>query len=142
MRYKMSWFVALVLGWLVVCGCVTTLRTYEPQSDAEGKIKSVLLAYEDAWNRQDPSGVLALWHPDAEIMYGSERRVVSKTKYEDILPKRMNDHPTIAFGSPDIAVMDDKAVVKLKMDTGRFKTPITFHVVKEYGEWRLMSWRY
>jgi len=31
MCYKMSWVVAVVLGFLVVCGCVTTLRTKSKQ---------------------------------------------------------------------------------------------------------------
>jgi ketosteroid isomerase-like protein len=133
----------IVILFLLVCGgCAKKLETYEPRSSTEGEIKSVLVSYVDAWNRHDVAGVMALWHNDAEIMYGSERKTASKERYRDLLPERMENTPTIRFGSPSIAVMDGKAVAKLRMDTGRFKMPVTFHLVEENDRWFLMRWRY
>ena len=134
--------VALLFLAIAFYGCVTTLKQYEPTSSVERDIKSLLVSYENAWNQHDVDGVLALWHDEAEIVYGSDRKIASKKEYIDILPERMNSTPSIEFKDPHIALSGNKAMVELKMDTRRFVTPVKFNLVEENDKWAIMSWQY
>jgi hypothetical protein len=133
---------ALLFLALAFYGCVTTLKAYEPASSVETVIKSVLVSYENAWNQHDVYGVLALWHDEAEIMYGSDRQTASKKEYAGILPGRMDSTPSIELKDPHIVLVGDKAVVKLRMDARKFVTPVQFNLAEENGKWEIMSWKY
>jgi hypothetical protein len=142
MPKKIGSLLALLFLVFALYGCVTTLKQYEPTSSVESDIKSLLVSFEDAWNQHDVDGVLALWHEQAEIMYGSDRKIASKKEYVDILPERMNNTPSIEFKDPHIVPSGNKAVVKLKMDSRRYVIPVKFNLVQENDKWAIMSWKY
>jgi len=123
-------------------GCVATLKNYKPKSSNEEAIKTLLLRWETTWNKRDAQGNLALWHDDAKIMYGRERKIASKKEYADMLPKRMAGHPTIKLRAPKIDIKEDKAVVKVTIDFGRHQSATTFYLVCENNKWFIMSLKY
>ena len=123
-------------------GCVTTLKDYKPKSSAEEPIKVVLVMYENEWNKHNEAGILALFHDRAKVMYGRERHIASKKEYVDILPERIAANPAIELSAPKINIKGDKAVVKLNLSTGEFKSQITFNMVRENNKWLIIGWKY
>jgi len=123
-------------------GCVATLKDYKPKSSVEEEIKIVLVMYENEWNKHDKTGVLALFHDRANIMYGGERNIASKKEYVNILPERMAASPTIKLSAPKMSITGDKADVKVTLSTGKFQPSITFYLVREKSKWLIMSWKY
>lgn len=133
-------FISFLSMFLI--GCVATLKDYKPTSPTEEAIKMLLLTWETTWNNHDEQGYLALWHDSAKIMYGSDRKIASKQEYADILPERMAAYPTIKLGAPKIAIMGDKADVKVTSDFGRRQSPTAFSLIRENNKWFIMSFKY
>ena len=70
--------------------CVSGFSTYTKAGDisaAEESIKQILQDYEKAWNNKDVRGVIALYHDNAAIMVGDDKKIVTKKQYEEILLK-------------------------------------------------------
>ncbi len=132
---------ACLIG-LTLVGCATTLQSYKPKTPEEALIKDLLVRWETTWNSHDVEANLALWNEKAQIMYGRAREIATKEEYSKILPERMKAHPSIHLGTPKIRVSGNKANVSLLMSLGGYQLPITFHLVKESGNWTIMSWEY
>jgi len=129
----------LVMGSFFAC---VSLKYYTPKSSAEAAIKMVLLTWEHSWNNHDEEGVLALYHEEAKIMYGTDRQIVSKEEYVEIIPERMEEAPTVQFGTPRIKISRDEAVVNIILSMKEHDTPCTFHLVRENDKWFIMSFEY
>jgi len=95
-------------------GCAT-VHDYEPKSQDEVEIKALLVDMETKWKNLDKPGYLALMSDDAKIMYGRERKIVSKAEYAKLLPERMKELGPMKFGTPEINVTGDTATVKLSV---------------------------
>ena len=70
--------------------CVSGFSTYTKAGDisaAEESIKQILQDYEKAWNNKDVRGAIALYHDNAAIMVGDDKKMVTKKQYEEILLK-------------------------------------------------------
>jgi hypothetical protein len=98
--------------------------------------------WESTWNSRDVKGHLGLWNNKAEIMYGRDGKIATKKEYVTILPERMKAAPSIKLGAPEIRSSGDKADVTLNMSVGSYKTPVTYHLIKENNNWSIMSWDY
>lgn len=80
-------------------GCISNLQDYDPISSDEVGIKEFFVLMEDVWNNKDIDKVLALYHNDAKIMNGRERKIFSKKEYAELL-KNLKVIRKIKFGIP------------------------------------------
>lgn len=92
------WMVAAL--WLVN-GCAGNLSTYEAKDPEEAMIKDLLVKWQTTYNNGDVPGNLSVWHADARIMHGMERRLATKKEYVDILPERMKANPKVKLDDPE-----------------------------------------
>ena len=111
-------------------------------SEAEESIKQTLLDYAKAWNKKDAEGVIALYHDDADIMTGGDKKKVSKKQYGKIIPKRCNVHGKIKFGVPKIAVTGEKAKVNVEATFKRTDVNYIFYMVLQDNRWLIMVQEY
>lgn len=137
---------AVLLGLLVYtvlsCGTDTPLAEYTPSSDQEAAVKSVLLDFQDGVNRRDPENVAGLIHEDATLMFGRERRRLSKPDYLKILPQRLADQPPIALGRPKMTLSGNRADVRIYMKRGDARVLVTFHLTRDVHRWAINGWTY
>jgi hypothetical protein len=75
-------------------------------------------------------------------MIGRDRKILSKSEYSTILPKRLADNPTIALGKPKMTVDGDKAEVKIYMTRGDYNGLVVFNMQMENDRWYIKSWKY
>ncbi len=74
---------------MLSCGQNTPLALYEPKSPQEQAIKTVLLDLQEATNTKNHRKIENLIHERASLMIGRDRKILSKTAYVEILPKRL-----------------------------------------------------
>ncbi|NIO19968.1 MAG: DUF4440 domain-containing protein [Candidatus Aenigmarchaeota archaeon] len=112
-------------------------------SSDEEEIKAVLASYMEAWNKKDARGVIAVYHQDAKIMTGKEKKIVSKDKYLEILPERFN-LGSMKLGKPSIKIKGDNAKVRVKMNLSGFRrtTRTTFSMIRESDRWFITKQTY
>jgi hypothetical protein len=139
-RFYVSGLIVLVVFFL--SGCVSTLKSYHPKNADEAQIKDLLAQWEHTWNNSDVPGHLALWNDNAKIMYGKARQIATKKEYAAILPERMRANPSISLGPPTIKIIGNKADVHVNMSIGSYQSPVTYHLIKENGNWSILSWNY
>jgi hypothetical protein len=137
--YKM---LCLIMMIIYFNGCAGNLATYEPKNPEETAIKNLLLKWEKTYNSGDVTGNLSTWNDNAQIMYGTDRKLTTKKDYIGILPERMKAIPSLNLGSPDIKISGDKAEVKAALSGSRGTVPATFNLIKENNLWSIMSWKY
>jgi predicted small lipoprotein YifL len=136
-----------LLLWMLICaimscGTDTPLGEYNPSSDQEAAVKSVLLDFQDGANRRDAKKVAGLIHEDAVLLLGRERRRHSKSDYLKILPQRLADQPPIAFGRPKMDMKDDTADVRIYLTRGDARILITYHLTRDDHRWAISGWTY
>ncbi len=119
-----------------------TLADYEPKSPQEQAIKTVLLDFQEATNTKNHRKIENLIHERASIMIGRDRKILSKTAYVEILPKRLAENVSIALGKPKINVSGDNAEVKIYMTIGEYKLLIVYQMQFQKNKWYIQSWAY
>ena len=133
----------LLIGLIVPgVGYASSLTDYLPKSSDEQAIVTSLKENPDTWNNGDIKGWMALWHADAKIMYGRDRRIATKTEYGNMIPQRMAANPSYQFSTPEIAVSGNEALVKASMQIGSRATPIIINLIKQNDQWLFTSWKY
>ncbi len=132
----------LIIAAALSCGRNEPLRTYEPKSPQEQALKSVLLDFQDGVNKRDSKKIENLIHENASLMTGRDRKILSKTEYTKILPKRLAENPSIALGIPKIKVSGDAAEVKIYMTRGNYNGLIVYNMKSENNKWYIRSWKY
>jgi hypothetical protein len=128
-------FLSVLTILIILCGCAaTTIQSYQPKSPEEMQIKELILKWESTWNNHDVPGNLALWNDKAQIMYGSNRQIVSKKEYTSILPERMRAIPSLIVKIDAIKVSGNTAEASSSL--------ATFYLIKENDRWSIMNWKY
>jgi hypothetical protein len=137
-------FSLVCFGLSLVIGCAdATLEKYKADSPDETAIQAVLLRFQDAMNARDPRAAEPLLHEDLKAMIGRNRRIVSKHRYLETFAERMGARPISVLGPPKIAVIGNRASVKVVKRTGTVETDLTFELVRDQqDEWLILSWRY
>ena len=137
-------FIIFLISFALIAftSCVTTLQNYKPKFPDEAAVKEILVKWESTWNSQDVQEHLSLWNRAAKIKYGKDRKIVSKNEYSNILPERMNTHPSIKLGAPKIKLSGTKADATVNMSMGSYQAPTTYHLVKENNIWSIIGWDY
>ena len=133
---------AIAIPAILSCVQNEPLSTYEPKSPREQALKSILLDLQDGVNTRNPKKIENLIHEKASLMTGRDRKMLSKTEYIQILPKRLADNPSIALGIPKMKVSGDKAEVKIYMTRGNFNGLIVYNMKLENNRWFIQSWKY
>jgi hypothetical protein len=134
--------VALATAAMMSCGRNEPLADYEPQSPEELALKTIFLEFQDGINRKDAETVANIIHENARIMVGRERKILAKTEYGKILPKRLAENPPISFGKPKMRVSGETAEVKIYMTRGNYNGLIVYNMRKDNSKWYIQSWRY
>ena len=139
---KNKWVWAWVALFLLGCAGGEWLKDYQPASEEEAKIKTLLLAYESAWNNHDKEALLPLLDDDFVIVAGSSRRILfSKSNYAFELRNIMRQYRYISLGVPSIWLEGDVATVSLMMAVdGRIGRTL-FRLVKEGDAWQFLEWQ-
>ena len=139
-------FKYILLGLAILaaisCGRNEPLTDYEPKSPGEAALKTVFLEFQDGVNCKDTERVANIIHENAAIMVGRERKILSKTEYRKVLPKRLAENPPISFGKPKIRISGETAEVKIYMTRGSYNGLIVYHMRRENTKWYIQSWRY
>jgi ketosteroid isomerase-like protein len=129
---------------MVSVGCAGEkwLTDYQPTSQDEVEIKTLLLAYEDAWNQHDKEALLPLLADDFVIVAGSSRRILfSKSNYAFELRNIMRQYRYIALGVPSIWLEGDAATVSLMMAVdGRIGRTL-FRLTRKESAWYFQEWQ-
>ena len=133
---------AIVITGMIACGRNEPLAKYNPKSQQEQALKSVLLDFQDGANRKDAKKVAHLIHENASVMIGRDRRILSKAEYIKILPKRLADNPSISLGRPKMKISGETAEVKIYMTRGAYNGLITYIMKFDNNKWYIQSWRY
>jgi uncharacterized protein (TIGR02246 family) len=115
----------------------------EAISSDEEEIKAVLAPYEEAWNKKDARGVIAVYHQDAKIMTGGEKRIVSKDEYLNILLERFK-LGSMKLVNPSIKIKGDNAKVrvKTKLSGSHRTTRMIFSMTRESDKWVITKQTY
>ena len=142
MRKKIISVASLLSVFLLLFGCLTHLKDYQPKSPEEDAIKTVLVNSENAWNNNDLQGYLAVLHESGQFMYGTKRYIVSKKEFAERIPQIKASKPVFTFGIPKITITKDTAVVNLKDYNIPGGWPWTVHMVREKEKWYIMSNEY
>ncbi len=135
-------FLVLACAVLLLSACDAPLNTYEPRSAAEQAVKQVLLEFESGVNEGSADRVAGLLHPDASILIGRERTVLSREEYVRVLPRRLEESPALGLGTPKIDLSENRAEVRVYMTRGEAKILMVFHLVFDKGRWWIKGWEY
>jgi len=139
-------FYGLLIISLLYVSCATIkLEHYEPKSADEEEIVKVLLTNLETNRNRDISGHLSTFHDDASIQVwisGEDRPIVSKVDYGELKPE------THYWGIPgrlsitSINIRGNDAIVKCRHHVERWKTSVTFLLVKENDQWLIMEYTF
>ena len=130
-------------GFFLFLSCAGgSLQGYKPGSPEEETIKTLLLAYEEAWNNQDKRGLIILLHDDFVIRVGKKRIIIfSKNTYAFQIRDIWLRYRYLSFGTPKIWKNNDRASVHLSMSIdGRVITSM-FRLIREDDEWLILEWQ-
>ena len=133
---------AITLTIILSCGQNEPLNKYEPKSIQEQALKSVLLNFEEGVSNKDFKKIGNLFHDKASLMVGRDRKIISKEEYIKILPKRLDDNPYMALGTPKMTISGDKAEIKIYMTRGDNRYPFIFNMKMENNRWYILGWEY
>ena len=136
-------FFVIITGALFTLfyGCAT-VHDYEPKSQDEVEIKAFLVDMETKWKNIDKPGYLSLMSDDAKIMMGGDRKIISKAEYAKLLPDRMKEIGPMKFGTPEINVTGNTAIVNLSLSVRNRTRPFTLNLLRIQDRWMLQSSSY
>jgi len=110
----------------------------------EEALKTFLVDYERAWNKQDIESLTNFYHDDAKIMTGRERKTITKAQYADVLPERFERVGSMKCSSLKIKIAENKAEVKIVIDYSRALKGVKFifYMIRENGQWLIAKTEY
>ena len=124
------------------CGRNEPLANYNPKTQQEQALKSVLLEFQGGVNRKDAEKVANLIHENASIMVGRDRQIIAKAEYIKILPERLAENPSISLGKPKMKLSGATAEVKIYMTRGNYNGLMVYNMKLDNNKWYIQSWRY
>jgi len=133
----------LVLGFVIFYP-LNILAQTAPDKKAEGEVIEVINQWGKLWNENNPSALLAMYHPDAKIMHGwgNQKGTASKKEYEGILPQRIIANPSLGLNISKVEVQGEKATVVADLKTKGGVTRTTFEMIKENEKWLITAFKY
>jgi hypothetical protein len=124
--------------------CLDLLAQTAPDKKAEREVSEFINRWGKLWNENNPGALLAMYHPDAKIMYGwgNQKSTASKKEYQGILPQRIIAHPSLGLKISKVDVQGEKATVVADLKTKGGVTRTTFEMIKENETWLIMAFKY
>ncbi len=132
----------LLLAVVDLTGCAVTsvaLRDYKPANPEEAAIISVIIAFEESFNKVDPKLFLSIMADEARIMHGRERKIMTKEEYVRILPERIKEMGIIKFSNPKIKIDRDTAMVQADYESRVVSMPYSFNLKKIGDKWFIVN---
>ena len=139
---KKTLLIMLLLAWVCLTSCAVTpvtLRDYKPANSEEAAIISVIIAFEESFNKVDQKLFLSIMADGAQIMHGAQRKIFTKEEYVNILPERIKEMGIIKFSNPKIKIDRDTAIVKADYESRVVSMPYSFNLKKIGGKWLILS---
>ncbi len=139
---KKTLLVLLLLVVVDLTGCAVTpvaLRDYKPANPEEAAIISVVIAFEESFNKMDQKLFLSIMADEARIMHGRERKIFNKEEYAKILPERFKEIGIIKFSNPKIKIDRDTAAVQADYESRVVSMPYSFNLKKIGGKWLILA---
>jgi hypothetical protein len=136
------------------CGCDSSIEKYEPKTEDEKEIISVLIQYQDAKNRFDLKRLLSFLHENGEFSFQCGL-MVSKAKLEKMLPGFWTEittgNPSVfpmvhecingdyyksgKLNNPQIEINGNKAEATVLFKKGLSRVPQYFSMLRENDRW-------
>jgi hypothetical protein len=140
---KKTLLILLLLAWVYLTSCAVTpviLKEYKPANPEEAAVISVIIAFEESFNKVDQKLFLSIMADGAQIMHGAQRKIFTKEEYVNILPERIKEMGTIKFSNPKIKIERDIATVQAIYD-GKVAVgmPYSFELKKTGDKWLILS---
>lgn len=128
-----------LIAWIYLVGCAVTLKNYKPANPEEAAIISVIIAFEESFNKADQILFLSIMADEARIMHGREKRIFDKTEYARILPERIKEIGIIGFSNPKIKIDGSIASVQATYESKFAVMPYSFQLKKFGNKWLILS---
>ena len=129
-----TWFYSMICAAAPVA-----LRDYKPANSDEAAIISVIIAFEESFNKADQNKFLSIVADDARIMHGPQKKIFTKEEYAKILPQRIKQMGIIKFSNPKIRISRDIAKVQAYYE-GRIAHMDYYFELKKFGdEWLILA---
>jgi ketosteroid isomerase-like protein len=129
-------------AWVYLMSCAVApvaLRDYNPANPDEAAIISVIIAFEESFNKADQNKFLSIVADDARIMHGTQRKIFTKEEYARILPERIKEMGIIKFSNPKIRISRDIATVQAYYE-GRVASMQYYFELKKFGDkWLILA---
>ena len=87
------------------------LKDYEPRTADEEELIEVVMKLERAWNEQDLSGFMAIFHDSALIELGCGGLLVPAKESADRIKRMMAEYPRVKLINPRLEVSESEALV-------------------------------
>jgi hypothetical protein len=144
----------IIFTFSMMCGCDLPLEKYEPGSQDEHEIVSVLIGYQEARNRFDLERLLPLLHEKGEYSFQCGM-MVSKSKLKKMLPGFWAEitsgnsaiiplvhecingdyYHTGKLNNPRIEIDNDKASATVLFTKGVCRVPLYVALCRENDRW-------
>ena len=136
--------ILILLVWALICltSCAVPLKNYKPANPEEAAIISVLITFEDAFNKADSKAMLNIMIDDARIMYGREKKMATKDEYAKILPERFKEVGPISHSNPKIKINGDIATVSTSLESSRGSLKNSYKLKKLGDKWLILATEY
>jgi hypothetical protein len=132
----------MMLVWISLTSCAVTSKDYELTNREELSIISVLIAFEESYNKKHQDKFLSLIADEAQIMWGKERNIVSKAEFTKILPEGFEAISTIRISRPKIKIDGNIATVQAEWQANSFYTQSLFKLKKFRWKWLILAISY
>jgi hypothetical protein len=139
---KKTLLILLPLAWVCLTSCAVTLKNYKPANPEEAAIISVIIAFEESFNKVDQKRLLSILADEAQIMYGREKKIATKEEFARILPERFRDIGTIAYSNPKIKIDGDITTVQIELGSKFGSFPHSLKLKKIGGKWLILASSY
>jgi len=114
------------------------LKNYKAANPEEGAIISVIVAFEESFNKVDQQLFLSIMADEARIMHGREKKIFNKEEYARILPERIKEIGIISFSNPKIKIDGAIATVQATYGSNVVTMPYLFELKKYGDKWLIL----
>jgi len=125
----------------LACSSGTRLQDYEPKSEQEKEIKSLLVEYAAARNNYDVQKMASYLSEDARIGF-LDGRTFSKSEFASTFKARdFEAWGKYDFFNPEIKINDNFAEVKMRFNESLLNTGVfRFQMNRQNGRWMITEY--
>jgi hypothetical protein len=143
MKKKIFLSILVVLAAVFVFGCAASLKDFKPSNPDEASIKEFFIKMNEMSKKNDLEGLAGVCHPNAKIMFGREKKILSREEYLKAMKETTERIFTRLSGLKIKKIEGNKAEVNLTMDvsgTNKVRLYMKYILVRHpNGGWLIME---